>query len=374
MRIAFAILVAMFCASFGGVPAHGQSSGAAQPTTPAQDPKALLREAAKVNGIRNDEVGPWRLKATFTLYDAMGNATDHGTYEEFWVNQKQSKSVVTSSSFSQVSYHAHGRWFSTGNQGHAPILLEKMMGGFSASIPEKLDDFRFTLEDRELGDHPVRCVLARPARVSDPYWKATSQCFDASAPIVMAQIDAFGIQRLAEHFSQFHGRYVARDVTIAGKGRLYLKAQVESLEEMPKSNPSEFDPPAHAQVEMALEEIFKPTSDEMRNILFLAKPAYPARALAAKVSGTVAVETIIDGQGHVTDAIAVGGPLELQDAAVNAVKQYCFNPFSPPNPFSSSEPPVPPGPSARPPAVSPLFSNVSVFTVLSVTFKLPSEN
>src|ERR1041385_1076078 len=58
----------------------------------------------------------------------------------------------------------------------------------------------------------------------------------------------------------------------------------------------------------------------------LPKPEYPAIARAAKASGTVTVEVLVDEDGNVVEAKAVSGHPLLQAAAVTAARQAKFTP------------------------------------------------
>ena len=62
--------------------------------------------------------------------------------------------------------------------------------------------------------------------------------------------------------------------------------------------------------------------------LSLPQPQYPAIARAAKASGTVNVEVVVDEQGSVVAAYAVSGHPLLQAAAVSAARQAKFSPTS----------------------------------------------
>ena len=55
-------------------------------------------------------------------------------------------------------------------------------------------------------------------------------------------------------------------------------------------------------------------------------PVYPPEALAAKVQGVVVMEVTIDTAGHVRDARVLSGPAQLGKAAVEAVRQWQFEP------------------------------------------------
>jgi len=58
----------------------------------------------------------------------------------------------------------------------------------------------------------------------------------------------------------------------------------------------------------------------------LPKPAYPAIARAARASGTVVVQVLIDENGNVVNASAVSGHPLLQAVAVGAARQAKFSP------------------------------------------------
>ena len=56
------------------------------------------------------------------------------------------------------------------------------------------------------------------------------------------------------------------------------------------------------------------------------RPVYPPDALAAKIQGAVVIEATIDSAGHVRDTRVLGGPTQLQQAAVEAVRQWQYEP------------------------------------------------
>lgn len=56
------------------------------------------------------------------------------------------------------------------------------------------------------------------------------------------------------------------------------------------------------------------------------QPIYPPEALAAKVQGVVVMEVTIDAAGHVRDARVLRGHAQLDKAALEAVRQWQFEP------------------------------------------------
>ncbi|MEO6805726.1 MAG: energy transducer TonB [Edaphobacter sp.] len=57
------------------------------------------------------------------------------------------------------------------------------------------------------------------------------------------------------------------------------------------------------------------------------RPAYPAIAKAAGVQGTVVVEAIISRQGTIENLHAVSGPMMLQGAALEAIREARYRPY-----------------------------------------------
>jgi protein TonB len=57
-------------------------------------------------------------------------------------------------------------------------------------------------------------------------------------------------------------------------------------------------------------------------------PAYPAIARAAKVQGTVILEAVISATGRVEDVRVLRSVQLLDDAAIDAVRQWRFTPTS----------------------------------------------
>jgi protein TonB len=55
-------------------------------------------------------------------------------------------------------------------------------------------------------------------------------------------------------------------------------------------------------------------------------PVYPPDALAARIGGVVILEVIIDTEGHVDDAKVLRSVPVLDNAALEAVRQWEFTP------------------------------------------------
>ena len=64
------------------------------------------------------------------------------------------------------------------------------------------------------------------------------------------------------------------------------------------------------------------------NLVYAPDPAYPAAAAVQHVSGQVKLEAMVDREGNVASARVISGPPMLRDAAVNAVQQWRYRPYT----------------------------------------------
>jgi protein TonB len=57
------------------------------------------------------------------------------------------------------------------------------------------------------------------------------------------------------------------------------------------------------------------------------KPVYPPIAKAARISGTVILQATISRSGTIENLKVVSGPAMLQQAALDAVRQWRYRPY-----------------------------------------------
>ena len=64
-----------------------------------------------------------------------------------------------------------------------------------------------------------------------------------------------------------------------------------------------------------------------KQLLSKTTPVYPPEAKVAKIQGKVVLEAVIGTDGHVENLKAVSGPNELQQSALDAVRQWVYKPY-----------------------------------------------
>ncbi|MGA8089342.1 MAG: M56 family metallopeptidase [Terracidiphilus sp.] len=63
------------------------------------------------------------------------------------------------------------------------------------------------------------------------------------------------------------------------------------------------------------------------NVISKVTPKYPPKAKTARIQGTVVLDAVITKNGHVDSLKIVSGPSELQQSALDAVRQWRYKPF-----------------------------------------------
>jgi len=71
-----------------------------------------------------------------------------------------------------------------------------------------------------------------------------------------------------------------------------------------------------------------PAEKMQKNVITKIPPVYPPEAKAARIQGKVVLEAVIGINGHVENLKVVSGPKELQQSAMDAVRQWVYKPYT----------------------------------------------
>ncbi len=97
-------------------------------------------------------------------------------------------------------------------------------------------------------------------------------------------------------------------------------------------NPAQMMPVSSPQLQPAIRQVIEPVavSEEAARALLVhtVNPVYPPEALAQKLHGPVVLQAVIGRNGSVEDLKIVRGYFVLGRAAIAAVKQWRFQPYS----------------------------------------------
>jgi TonB family protein len=307
------------------------SATLANSPTPA-DPKELLDLGRKVNGLVGPDVQPWHLKATFEVFDEDGRSKDKGTFEEWWVSDKQYKRSYQSAAFSQTQYGTDHGVLVTGNSDQPRGLIAVVRQKLANPLPNEawMNNSEPKLSDRDFGGVKLHCVYMNsklPPKQNAPPLVYPSFCFGPQKPMLRYESDMNHFDdTLFNKLVIFRGRYIAGDIVTTHLGKTVLTVHLESLAPFDQADLAGLQPPPDA---VALAKRVDVSPGVMAgNIIRKVNPEYPQGARALRVEGVVTIQATIGKDGHVQgDLRAISGPEQLQAAAVDAVRQWVYTPY-----------------------------------------------
>jgi TonB family protein len=321
-----ALLAAFIAGGSGKARAQDQSS-----KIDTSDPKALLREAIRVNTLTGADMKPWHLKATVTALDENGNVTDEGTVEEFWAGNHKSKEIFHGRVFVQTIYSTEKGTFRTGSSVNPPNVLPRARNEFLSPVTmqdQMIGRWTFNREQRAGSGTPLTCLTVTGLSTSDGFSKidGPTYCLETSDLSFRSttytnsqyEVDRSNLQR-------FQGVFVPGDIAISSKGKPILKAHLDLIETMNPVDDALLVPPPDAVSAPLVVNISGGVSQAM--LLQKVAPSYPEEAKAAGIKGTVVLQARIGKDGRISDLKVISGAPELQEASIEAVRQWVYRPY-----------------------------------------------
>lgn len=295
------------------------------PFPPPTNPAATLDLASKSNGL-GSALHPWHVRATYQIFNSGGAKQTSGTFEEFWISEKQYKSHYESSTFSQTDFAANGRILRSGDQNwpeyYAQAVRSKLIHPVAdASNPR---DFQFSEKARSIGKLKLNCITLKPAAA---YPAISVYCLELDRPALRVAISSvIQDETIFNDVVEFQNHFVAREVSVMQGGRPRLTYHVEEIDSLDSGNDHNFVPSADA-VSVPLGKITLSEETLNRRCIKQVPPVYPPSAKASHIQGKVLMRVTVGKNGQVESAQALEGPSELQRAALEAIRKWEFQPF-----------------------------------------------
>jgi TonB family protein len=286
------------------------------PASLPSNPKKLMELAATLNGLTGT-VSPWHIKASYTLYDQDGKASNQGTYEEFWVSPTKFKRIIEQGSFTQTDFGTGNGILRSGAKDQHSFYIDQMRQSLIVPFPPAAGIDQGNFQKVEMKKEHLTCLE------SD---NGLAYCLDSGQLALRVYSSAranYQVDR--SRILTFQQRFIAGDLTISLAGKPALTAHVDTLELLAPINDADFTPPA--DVSPFHRRINVSAGVAVGMLQYNPPPAYPADAKAAGISGTVVLRATIDTDGRVTDLSIDQGPQELQQAALDAVRTWRYRPY-----------------------------------------------
>jgi len=325
----------------------------AAPTLPS-DPTLFMLRAAQANILSQTGDQAWHLKVAFRIFDEQGNAKDQGTYDEFYVNPSKFKRSYSATGFSQTDYGTDKGTMRSGS----PNWPDNSLFGYirQAFVYPSTGMVQITRLDlspelREVNGAKYLCI---PMKTKPPSPDVSARlvatyCFESgpdSLRIAYWTSREGPITLIRSHPVSFEGRSLPGDLELDIAGRLALSAHIETLAPVTAADDAVFTPspdatplriqmirmkepgPAPNTVQiLANGKVEIPAKSALDLLLTKTQPEYPPIARAARVQGIVVLRATISKTGSIENLSVISGPAMLQQAALDAVKQWTYKPY-----------------------------------------------
>jgi TonB family protein len=296
------------------------------------DPRALLELATRLNSLSGDDIKPWRIEASFGEMGTDEQVTRKGTFEEVWAGPTKFKRVLTTSEYTIVEYGTSNGVLRVGGAGRDDWALIALHNAFAGplSLASDLDKMEIKAESSRIGSDTVRCVSLKPKSTAftAPLFATSSYCFDPDTLFLRFGRDDHGTTFAGAHPVTLQDRLIPGDLAIRrATTDPALSAHIESLDILSDVSDILFTPPHAAEPAAATDQINLPANAAEGNLTTRVQPLYPPIAKAARIQGTVVLQVLIGKDGKVKEIGVQSGPPLLQQAAIDAVKQWIYKPY-----------------------------------------------
>ena len=302
--------------------------------SPPKDPRDLLTAAAAANGLMGSDLRPWHIRISFKTRNWKGDdVLSSGSFEEFWAGPTRYKRSFVTQTFSQVEYGTAEGIRRTGDPNDPDRELIRIADMFLNPIDidrAALEKTRLEKKERKIGSASLSCIDGSDNLDSTMIHHST-YCFSDNSLMLRIIVNRRNLREVRNRILELQGRYLAGDIEeflnsppeLSNKPILESHVEIaESLQTIPDSVITAPSDAIAAPEVISLNE--KQTSSKL---LTHPNPIYPPIARAAHVFGAVVLSLEIRTDGRVSNVQVISGHPMLQQAALNAVRQWTYKPF-----------------------------------------------
>ena len=189
---------------------------------------------------------------------------------------------------------------------------------------ETIEKFNFTFQKHEAGGIKYACLNLTDTK-GNPFGE--TWCLGAEKPILRIDFLPNAGRVIHNRILRFQNRFIAGDLLFIQQEKATLTAHVDMIEALNPIDEAVFLPPADATLELP-KKISISGGVMVGMALHKMAPDYPPIAKAAHVQGTVVLQAVIGKDGHIEHLHVISGPPTLQQAALDAVKQWTYIPYT----------------------------------------------
>jgi Gram-negative bacterial TonB protein C-terminal len=279
----------------------------------------LLEHARQNNGMHAPGTTPFSMKVSFNS-TGTSRYTGFGEVEETWMSPGTFRWSARLGDYSQLRIFNNGAAYDDKPRGSIPLRIQMVRQSVFWPVTGRFAPSLIRVATANWQGTEVACMLVSGAMndaASTPgrRWEETEYCIDPKSGLLRTYSEAPGIYNVYDYSEkfEFHGRTLARQISIVEDGVTVLQIHLDSLADAANSDPDQFVPTK------------KMLSHGPGDILvgpFRFPQSVPAPPGHNGMIQPVIVHAVLDKKGHVVEAEALQhSDSVLTDAALTIVER-----------------------------------------------------
>jgi hypothetical protein len=208
----------------------------------------LLEHARQNNGMHAPGTPPFAMKVSFNS-TGTSRYTGFGEIEETWMSGQTFRWSARLGDYSQLRIYHDGAAYDDKPRGPIPLRIQMVRQSVFWPVTGRFSPALIRMATANWEGTEVACLLisgggndatATPGR----RWEETEYCIDSKTGLLRTYSEAPGIYNVYDYSEtfQFHGRTLARQISIVEDGATVLQIHLESLADAANSDPDQFVP------------------------------------------------------------------------------------------------------------------------------------
>jgi hypothetical protein len=208
----------------------------------------LLEHARQNNGMHAPGTPPFAMKVSFNSSGTSHN-TGFGELEETWMSPNTFRWSARLGDYSQLRIFYDGAAYDDKPRGHIPLRIQMVRQSVFWPVTGRFAPALIRMATANWQGAEVACMLISGAMndaspTPGRRWEETEYCIEPKTGLLRTYSEAPGIYTVYDYSEkfEFHGRTLARQISIVEDGVTVLQIHLDSLTDAAKYDPDQFVP------------------------------------------------------------------------------------------------------------------------------------
>ena len=208
----------------------------------------LLEHARQNNGMHAPGTPPFSMKVSFNS-TGTSHYTGFGELEETWMSGQTFRWSARLGDYSQLRIFNDGAAYDDKPHGPIPLRIQMVRQSVFWPVTGRFAPALLRMATANWQGTEVACMLIsgggnEATPTPGRRWEETEYCIDPKTGLLRTYSEAPGIYNVYDYSEafQFHGRTLARQISIVEDGATVLQIHLDSLTDAANSDPDQFVP------------------------------------------------------------------------------------------------------------------------------------